>query len=254
MSVEIWQDGPVLTTRLCDGHRRNPLSRAVRAGLWDAITRVRKDKGIRVLVLEGEGPAFCAGGDLADMPHDHLAGMDFLTEVWDLFCALECLPVPVVSAVHGPATGGGFELCLASDFVVAGREKARFAIPEVKVGLVAAFAVCRLPQISGLRRARQAGMGGGFLSAEEALDWGIVTEVVDDADVHARTRALAQELAKGSPIAVALTKRIMNRELGGMEKYFGIDACAMLFANADTREGIDAFLNKREAKFIGREG
>ena len=152
---------------------------------------------------------------------------------------------PVISAVNGIAYGGGFELAMASDFIIAS-DRARFAVPEIKLGLLPGFAIVRLQDIVGRAKAKELSILGDPISAEEACRLGLVLRVVPHDSVLAEAVAFAQQIASKPRFAVQLAK---CRGLGGDEMRHAIDGFPLLFMHEDAREGIAAFREKREPKF-----
>lgn len=208
----------------------------------------RDDVG--VLVIAANGPVFCAGGDLADMPTDARSAQAFMVDVINLLTRPERLRKPVIAAVDGPALGGGLELVLGCDLVVAS-ERAVFGVPEAAVGLAPGFAIVRLRERVGASVAKEMAMAGRRLSAAEARDLGLVNRVVPSADLLADAKQLAGQIQRSAPLSVQLIKSAMNRPLGGEDTTYAIDAMTHLFLTKDTAEGLAAFKEKRAPRFIG---
>jgi enoyl-CoA hydratase/carnithine racemase len=155
---------------------------------------------------------------------------------------------PVISAVNGIAYGGGFELAMASDFIIAS-DRARFAVPEIKLGLLPGFAIVRLQDIVGRAKAKEMSMLGDPVSAEEACRLGLVLRVVPHEGVLADALAFAERIASKPRLAVQMAKSFYNRGLGGDEMRHAIDGFPLLFMHEDAREGVAAFREKREPNF-----
>ncbi|MQA03309.1 MAG: enoyl-CoA hydratase family protein [Streptosporangiales bacterium] len=242
--------------------RLNALTFDTYADLRDFLTEVPHRDDIRVVVLRGEGRAFCSGGDvdeiigatLAMRPDELLAFTRMTGEV--VRCLREC-PVPVISAVHGTAAGAGAVIALASDFRVAARA-AKFAFLFTKVGLSGGDmgAAYLLPRLVGLGRATQLLMLGDSLPAEEAERWGLVSQLVDDGTaVDEAVATLAARLAGGPWQAYAQTKALLSREQDmSLSASLELEAVtqALLMNGADYREFHAAFTGKRDPNWQGR--
>ncbi|MBX6378251.1 MAG: enoyl-CoA hydratase/isomerase family protein, partial [Clostridia bacterium] len=237
MAAVEWQtEGPIGIATLNEPERMNALSRSIREGLaavWDEFER-RDD--LRVLIMTGSGRAFCAGGDLADMPRSVPEAKRFLRDVINWLARPEQLSKPVIAAVNGYALGGGCELAIASDLVVAS-EKAEFGVPEALVGLVPGFAILRLHRIVGPALAKELAFTGRRLKAEEAQRLGLVNRVVPHDRLLDEARGLAHEILRAAPLSVELAKSAFNRELGGPDITYAIDGMAHIFATEDLGEG-----------------
>lgn len=198
--------------------------------------------GIRAVVLTGSGRAFSAGGDI-DMFHD-LAGdtgrvRPHLRLVYDAFHAVERCAVPVVAAVNGLAYGGGTELALACDIVLAA-ESARFAFKESTVGLTPGYGIVRGPEVMGRHWTRYLAFTGRDIGPTLAERAGLVQEVHPDADLLDASLALATEIAANPPLAVQVGKAFVNRDTaGGFNE--SVEATALLFGTEDHHAAVTAF-------------
>jgi enoyl-CoA hydratase/carnithine racemase len=247
-----WQtEGPIGIATLDEPERMNALSRAIRDGLSGVWDEYEQRDDLRVLIITGSGRAFCAGGDLAAMPTNIPDAKKFLREVINWLARPELLAKPVISAVNGLALGGGCELAIASDLVIAS-ERAEFGVPEALVGLAPGFAILRLHRIVGPAVAKEMVFTGRRLSAEEAQRLGLVNKVVPHENLLDEARELAEKIMKAAPLSVELAKSAFNRELGGEDMTYGVDAMAHLFMAEDLHEGLDAFRTKRQPTFKGR--
>lgn len=232
----------------------NALNLALRRALADAFRRLDLDASVRVIVLAGGSKAFCAGADLNE--YVDATPMDLLQRRHDLLWgAIAGCSKPVIAAVNGHALGGGCELALHADLIVAGHS-ARFGQPEVKVGIMpGGGATQRLTRAVGKHAALQLLLLGDPISAETAQRWGLVSEVLDDAAVEPRALALAAQLVALPAVALRLVKEsvLMAMETpltAGLA--FERAAFQTTFATADKHEGMRARLDKRAAKFEGR--
>ena len=222
-SVNYETRGKVAILTLDEPNKLNALSAGIRQGILNGLTKADADDAIRVAVITGAGDkAFCAGADISDFDFDPEKARSFLVAALEVLAAPENTRKPVISAVNGIAYGGGFELAIASDFVIAS-ERARFAVPEIKLGLLPAFAIVRLQEIVGRPKAKEMSMLGDPISAEEACRLGLVLRVVPHDEVLAEAIAFAERIASKPRLAVQMAKSFYNRGLGGDEMRHVID-------------------------------
>jgi len=241
--------GRVAIMTLDEPRKLNALTAGIREGILAGLKKVDEDDAVRVAVITGGGEkAFCAGADIGEMTPDPEKARAFLIEALDVLQAPERTRKPVIAAVNGIAYGGGFELAIASDFIIAS-ERARFAVPEIKLGLLPAFAIVRLQDLVGRAKAKELSILGDPISAEEACRLGLVLRVVPHAELLAETLSFADRIAARPRLAVRMAKSFYNRGLGGDEMRHAIDGFPILFLHEDAREGIAAFREKREPKF-----
>ncbi len=215
-----------------------------------------KDKTLRVVILTGSGDkAFIAGADIKEMnSFSPEQGRIFSENGHRALSAVLTLPVPVIAAVNGFALGGGCEIAMAGDFILAS-EKASFGLPEVTLGLIPGFGgTQRLPQFVGTARAAEMIFSGRRYSAQEALQFGLVNSVYPAAELMPAAKKLAGEIASRGPMAVTATKRILL-ETAHLSLKDGLvleqKAFASMFATQDQKEGTQAFIDKRPAQFKG---
>jgi enoyl-CoA hydratase len=225
---------------------------------FEAIGRaVDGGGGVRCVILTGAGEkAFVAGADLAAMEKMTVLEARRFSELGRrLGDRMESLPVPVIAAVNGFALGGGLELALACDFILASNT-AKLGQAEVNVGVVPGFGgTQRLSRRVGIGRARQLVYSGEPIGAEEARAWGLCNEVTGPAELLPRARALAERIASRAPLAVAAAKRAMRvGEDLPLERALMVEqeAFASLFASEDQKEGMRAFLEKRAPAWKAR--
>jgi 2-(1,2-epoxy-1,2-dihydrophenyl)acetyl-CoA isomerase len=228
--------------------------------LYDALMLATAQPRLRALLLSGQGPNFCAGGDVKTFAGKGQALPDYLREAtaWlqNVAQGLLALPVPVVAAVHGfAAGGGGLGLVCACDIVLAG-ESAKFMSGAARVGMAPdAGSSVTLPQLVGVRKAMEILLLNPTLSAAEALEIGLITRVVPDELLHEQALTLARTLAGGAPKALGATKRLVWSGLGNrVEAQLPEEARTVseLSGTADAREGLAAVLERRAPTFTGR--
>jgi enoyl-CoA hydratase/carnithine racemase len=233
----------------------NALNAEVFRGLGESLDRLETGD-CAVGILHGAGRAFAAGADIGDYVdvtvEDYRAFMDVGRAPTD---AIGRLSKPVIAAVQGFALGGGFELVLACDLVVAA-ENARFGLPEPRLGLApGGGGTQRLPRIVGKSRALEVLLTGRNLTGQDAFDWGIANKLVPKEDLLTAAEDLARATIALAPGALATIKRIAQEGLA-LPLAEGLtleqDETAKLIATPDALEGIAAFVEKREPRFPGR--
>lgn len=257
--LDITDDG-IARIRLNRPEAANGLDAPLLRALNDAVLACHGDPRTRVVVLSGEGPNFCAGGDVKTFASKGEGLPDYLREAtaWLQIAtaSLLRLKAPVVTGVHGfAAGGGGLGLVCASDLVVAARS-ARIFSGAARVGMAPDGGTSvTLTQIVGARKAMELLLLNPTLTADEALAIGLVNEVVDDDQLDKRLLALAGELAAMAPLALAATKRLVWAGLGAtIEERLGEEARVVseLSGTADAREGLAAVIERRAPEFEGR--
>lgn len=255
--VVLERHGHVLIIRINRPQARNAINAATAEALGEALERLQSDRDLRVGILTGTGGAFCAGQDLkafaageAVIPAEHpewgFAG-------WvSHFCSK-----PLIAAVNGHAFGGGLELALACDLIVAA-DDALLGLPEVTIGLFAAGGgvpriAQQLPEKIGMRMV----LTGEPITAGEAQRWGLVNDVVPAVEVLDKAMALAESIAANAPLAVQASKRIVAEaahattwQPGAWE--FVTEELSRVFASQDAREGSTSFIEKRAPVWSGR--
>ncbi len=234
----------------------NALDAATLAELEALFAGLGGDRELRCLILTGAGDkAFVAGADVAAMAElGPKEALHFSERGHRVAALMEALPVPVIAAVNGFALGGGLELALACDFIVAAKT-ARLGLPEVTLGVIPGFGgTQRLLRRIGLARARELVYTGQMIDAGEALRLGLVNAVTEPVELLPRARQLAASIASRAPLAVAAAKRTL-RQGGdlplGQALAIEREAFAALFATTDQKEGMRAFLEKRPPAFKG---
>ncbi len=243
-------NGGVLTVTLNRPEKRNALDAALIEALHAALDRADLDAEVRVVVVRGAGKDFCAGADLEELLDSALRTMEdnerAALRLGRLFVRMRELPKPVVAIVHGRALAGGAGLATACDLVLAG-ECAQFGYPEIQRGFVPAMVMTILRRLAGERRAFELVATGRVVTAAEALDLGLVSRVIADAELETGAGEAVATLASSSGSALALTKRLLY-ELDGQSFSEGIAlgarVNALARAHPDFRKAIAAFLKK----------
>lgn len=246
----------IVVLRVDREDRLGALSRGMVEALREYLTGLAEDSELRVLVLTGTGRGFVAGADLNEYEGASQAAFDAYQRLSrQTFDALERLPVPTIAAVNGYAFGGGFELALCCDLIVASRA-ARFALPEVTLGLLpGGGGTQRLTRAIGKRATKETVMTGRHIAAEEAEALGLLSRLVGTEELMDSALELAGSLADQAPLAVREAKRLID---DGAEAPLAAAltleqrVLSALFATDDAKEGISAFLQKRSPEFVGR--
>jgi enoyl-CoA hydratase len=244
--------GHVLVITIDRPEARNAVNAAVAQGMAEALDRLESDDELRVAVLTGAGGTFCSGMDLKAF----MAGESPMVEGRGLAAITQRPPAkPVVAAVEGWALAGGFEIVLACDLVVASRT-ARFGVPEVKRGLVAAAgAAIRLPERVPQPVALELLLTGEPIDAERAHALGLVNRVVEEGEALEEALRLAEVVAANGPLAVAATRRVAleARDWSREEAWERQDEIVTpVFVSEDAMEGAAAFAEKRAPVWRGR--
>lgn len=221
-----------------------------------ALVQLTANENVRVIILTGAGRAFCAGGDLRYI--ESLSGRVqqkiFIRRVGQMALAIKNCPKPVIAMVNGVTAGAGVNLMLACD-IVCSSDKAKFIQSFVNVGLVPdCGGMYLLPQAVGLQKAKELMFTAKAITAQEAKDLNMIMHVYALEELTAQTEKLAKQIASGAPKAISLMKMMMNKTYADFEEFLAQEATTQVdcLNSADCKEGISAFKEKREPKFIGK--
>ena len=244
----------VLRIQLHRPEALNALNTALLGELADTLDAAATDDAVRAVVISGDNRAFAAGADIREMADLNMVGVmnDPRPQRWSRIAAF---PKPIVAAVNGFALGGGCELVMHADIVIAGRD-ARFGQPEIKLGIIpGAGGTQRLIRAVGKSLATQMVLTGEPISAERACDAGLVSELTEPELTLERTLQVADQIARQAPLAVQQAKDVLLRSqethlAAGLS--YERKAFTMLAATEDRNEGIRAFIEKRRPEYKGR--
>jgi enoyl-CoA hydratase len=231
---------------------RNAVNNQVRAEFTAAIAEVEADDDIKVLILTGTGKAFASGVDIKEFNQTTPYHAHNLVRLGE---RVEKLPKPVIAAVNGFSLGGGNEIALGCDIIIAS-ERAKFGQPELNIGIIpGGGATQRLPRMIGVCRAKELIFTSDIITAEEAFKLGMINRVVPEDQLMSTAKEIAKKIATKSPAALKLAKQAINYgmqtslEAGLKYEY---ELYSLSLGLEDKKEGVNAFLEKRAPKFIGR--
>jgi enoyl-CoA hydratase len=255
-NILVERDGAVTTVTVNRPKALNALNPATLTELRHCCESIQPDRGVRCMIITGSGDrAFVAGADIAAMvTMSPLEARALARHGQGLMHQIEQLPIPVIAAVNGFALGGGLELALACDLILAA-ESAKFGQPEINLGIMPGFGgTQRLARRIGLSAARLLIYSGDMIGADEAQRLGLVNRVVPGAQLLDEAKKLARTLAAKAPVALQQAKAAINAgteiDLDDGCRYEA-EAFAVTFGSADRTEGMRAFLEKRQATFKG---
>jgi len=235
----------------------NSLNEQVLKELDAAVEQAENDPDVKAVIITGEGKAFVAGADIAEMQTlDENAGYAFGRLGQQVFRRIEIMDKVVIAAVNGYALGGGCELAMACDIRIAG-EKTKFGQPEVGLGIIPGYSgTQRLPRLVGKGKAMELIVTGAVISAETAEAIGLVNKVVSQDAVLNEALSLAKKIGANAPLAVSYAKKAIREglEISDMDQAIQVEAVLFgkCFATSDQKEGMTAFLEKRKPEFTGK--
>jgi enoyl-CoA hydratase len=248
------REGAIAVVLLNRPDALNALSDELMEQLVETLTELDRDDEVRCIVLTGNDKAFAAGADIGELARSSAIDLYYQRRIerWD---AIRGLWTPLVAAVSGYCLGGGCELAMACDLIVAS-ESAKFGQPETGVGVIpGAGGTQRMTRAVGKALAMDVILSGRFLSAQEALVAGLVARVVGEGEWLDEAKRVAEEIASKAPIATRLAKEGVDRSFEGPLQ-LGLEyerrLLYLAFASEDTKEGLTAFLEKRKPEFKGR--
>ena len=251
-------DGPHLgLLTLTRPERLNAINKAMTLELTRLVGELEADDDLRVVIVTGEGRAFCAGADIKERAADpdDMSVQRTSRLISPTFRRIERLPQITIAAINGPAVGGGLELALACDLRIASTE-ARMGLPEVTLGILpGAGGTQRLPRLVGPARAKQMMLFGDLIDAATAKEWGIVNELAEPADLMAKAREWADALLQQPPLSLVNIKGAINVAMDAdLDTGIAYEqrASTILAMSEDRQEGYRAFVEKRKPSFKGR--
>jgi crotonobetainyl-CoA hydratase len=256
--IKTLRRGAVLEVTL-DRPRANAIDAATSKIMGAVFTQFRDDPDLRVAIVTGAGQKFfCPGWDLKAAADGEAPDSDYGVGGFGGLQELRGLNKPVIAAVNGIACGGGFELALCADMILAA-DHARFALPEIRSGTVADAASIKLPKRIPYHIAMEMLLTGRWMDAQEAERWGLVNRVLPAADLMTAARAIADELAAGPPLVLAAIKEIVReaeamafRDALNRVTKSQFETVERLYRSDDQKEGARAFAEKRDPVWTGR--
>ncbi|CAM3641697.1 enoyl-CoA hydratase-related protein [Erysipelothrix urinaevulpis] len=256
-SIELLIEDKIATLTINRPKALNALNTEVLQELALALNEIEKNDNILALILTGSGEkSFVAGADIAEMKDKNAVEGQIFSKLGNkVFSQLENLKIPTIAAVNGFALGGGCELALATDIRIAS-ENALFGQPEVGLGITPGFGgTQRLSRAIGLSKAKEMIFTGRNVKAEQALDMGLISQIVPKGDVLNAAKDLASKINRNAPYAVQASKRAMNQGINlDLEQGLNLETevFGLCFSTEDQKEGMSAFIDKRKATFLNK--
>lgn len=248
-------DNGILIITLNRPDKLNALNAEVLSELSELLNTAKNDSSVKALLITGNGKAFCAGADIQQLQTaDNYSGLSFAQQGQHCFNSLENLGKPSIAAINGYAFGGGCELAMAASIRLASKS-ALFGQPEVKLGVIPGYGgTQRLARLVGKGRAIDLCITGKTINANEALQWGLVSELTEPENLMSRAIEILRELASLAPLAIRSILHTINTGFDlPQDEALRLEATqfAMICGTKDSKEGIAAFLEKRPAEFTG---
>ncbi|MES2856719.1 MAG: enoyl-CoA hydratase-related protein [Bdellovibrionota bacterium] len=256
-NLKVHGEGGIWTAAISRPEAMNALNSSVLDSISKLLDAVHADHSVRAVILTGIGEkAFVAGADIKQFESfSPSSAANFASAGQALFTRIETLRVPVIAAVNGFALGGGLELALSCDFIIAS-ENAKFGLPECTLGLMPGYGgTVRLPRRVGASYAREMALTGNMIDSAEALRIGLVNRVTAQPELLSTCRTLAGTIASRAPLAIAAIKKSIHEGASLTEaKASDLEAKLFgeLFASSDKTEGVRAFIEKRKPAFTGQ--
>ncbi|AOH56003.1 enoyl-CoA hydratase [Peribacillus muralis] len=235
----------------------NALSSAIIGEIGDAFDQIGQNEDVRAVLLHGEGRFFSAGADIKEFTEvkNGEAFIALTKKGQEVFEKIESFPKPVIAAIHGAALGGGLELAMACHIRLV-TERAKLGLPELQLGLIPGFAgTQRLPRYVGMAKAAEMLFTSEPITGTQAVERGLANHAFSEEELLPKANELARKIARKSPVALKAAIELLNYSKHD-SYYKGVDREAALFGKAfdtaDAKEGIQAFIEKREAVFKGK--
>jgi enoyl-CoA hydratase/carnithine racemase len=243
-------DGEIATVTLNRPDRLNALSVQTWEELRSSLRTADSDEDVRVIVLASAGEAFCSGDDISDLEFDAAGdAWAYARHIMECGLTIDRIDTPVIAKVDGLAFGGGCELAVLPDVTVAS-EEATFRLPESLIGAVPGIGLVRFPELIGLKRTRELMLTNRELSAVEARDIGLVSEVVAPDELDAVVAERAKDVAASAPMSARLIKRTLNARL--RDESEALTALTLVFTMEDMTEGMEAFFDSYDPEWQDR--
>ncbi len=253
MAIEYREEDGILFVEFNRPEALNAINEEFVRKLKEVVEFVKENKKIRAVIMIGKGKAFCAGADIKMFSESSVfKAREVIAKLGKVLEEFEELEVPVIAAVNGYAVGGGCEIAMACDIIIAS-EKASFGQPEINLGIIpGAGGTQRFARLIGWKKAMELCLTGERISAEEALKLGLINKVVEHDKLMDEAKKIAEAVKSKSPYAVALVKQAVNKGFK-MSLKEGIayerELFALSLASDDAKEGFKAFIEKRKAEF-----